>query len=146
MTYELHFENHPEPVEIATGFGFKAPKAWGRMVRANDVPTDDCCPEMEVNPLAEIDQRIQKEEFKLDELVASSEIAELEKSIGQLDIRALVSSGIDRRAMLASQRFLKVQRLREVRAKNQTQIEHQQVRIASLRMIRSEREKGLSND
>lgn len=145
MTYELHFENHPEPVEIADGFGFKAPKEWGRMVRGA-APTDDCCPDLEINPLAELDEKIAAEEFKLSELVASAEIADLEKAIGQLDIRALVSSGIDRRTMLASQRFLKVQRLREVKAKNQTEIEHQQARVASLRKLRSKKEKGLSND
>ena len=71
MTYQLHFENHPEPVEVASGFGFKAPKSWGKMIRGNDVPTDDCCPDMEVNHLAELDQRIQKEEAKLNELMAS---------------------------------------------------------------------------
>src|SRR5687768_7036009 len=97
MTYSLHFENHPEPVEIAKGFGFKAPKEWGRMVMGDDVSADDCCPDLEINPLADIDQRIQVEEVKLAEMVAASEVAEIQKAIGRLDIRGLIASGDGRR-------------------------------------------------
>jgi hypothetical protein len=144
MTYELHFENHPESVEIAKGFGFKAPKNWGRMVRERDVPADDCCPDLEVNPLAGLDERIQAEEAKLAELVSEPEATEILKAIGELDIRALTAGGDDRRVMIASQRFLKVRELHEVRAKNKTEIGHQQARVASLRRLRSEKRKDLS--
>jgi hypothetical protein len=142
-TYQLHFENHPEPVEITAGYGFKAPKSWGRMIR-NDVSDDACCPDLEINPLAEIDQRIQVEETKLAEMVSESEANEILKAIGRLDIRALTAGGHDRRVMLASQRFLKVQQFHEAEAKNKTEIGNQQARIDSLHRLRSAKRKDLS--
>ena len=143
MTYSLHFENHPDPVEITKGFGFKAPKEWGRMVKGNDVSAD-CCPDLEINPLADIDQRIQVEEDKLAEMVSESEASEILKEIGRLDIRALTAGGDGRRAMIASQRFLKVQQFHEAEAKNQTEIGDQQARIDSLKRLRSAKRKDLS--
>jgi len=145
MSYWLRFENHREPVEVASGYGFKAPKSWGRMLRmeeADDVSGGDCCPDLENDPLADLERQLQDEESKLSELIGST--AEIQKEIGRYDIRILTASGKDRRAMLASARFLKVQQLHDMEARNQTEIDRQRARVASLRRLRSEKRKDLS--
>lgn len=148
MSHELHFENHPEPVIVADGYGFKAPKSWGKQLRSQP-----CCPDEDNlvldigrNPLNELDRRIQEEQDKLSRVVEENEaeMLALQTSIAQLDIRALTASGPQRLEMLASQRFLKTRDYAAARTKSMTETAHQRERVERLQELRSRKRKELS--
>lgn len=149
MSYELHFENHPEPVVVASGYGFKAPKAWGKMVRpAPEVEAvgESLTLDIGRNPLRELDRRIQEEQERLTRVVEENraEMQAIQNSIAQLDIRALTASGIQRQEMISSARVLKTRELEEVKNKTLIETEQQRVRVEGLRQLRSQKRKDLS--
>lgn len=140
----LYFENRAEPVMVADGFGFKAPKEWGE--RVDEPVFIDDRSESERQASRKIDGLIDEAEALLASIIESNRqtLSELLREVRLLDVRIITASGVEYEAQLQTQRDLKLRQVEDIRAKTLTETAHQRERVAKLKELRSRKRKDLS--
>lgn len=144
MSQTLYFEKH-ESVIVADGFGFKAPKDWGKRVNEPAPEVQDSKLDFEIDPTSKLSALIHESELDLARITAEgrAKVSELRDAVADLDVKALVTSGAGHLELIEGQRNLKVTEIRRIEAETETQIAHQKERVARLKTLRSEKRKEL---